>query len=64
MWWLPSSHQMGLRGSYSARTLCARRSGPSGDRAAGGDPREGQRLVCRLLLEAGLASWRSDGGPG
>ncbi len=26
--------------------------------------RERQRLACRLLLEAGLASWRSDGGPG
>ena len=58
------SHQMGLRGSFSARTLRGRRCGSSGDRAAGGDPRERQRLACRLLLEAGLASWRSDGGPG
>jgi hypothetical protein len=58
------SHQTGLRGSFSARTLRARRSGPSDERAAGGDPGEGQRLAYLLLLEAGLALWRSDGGPG
>jgi len=55
------SHQMGLRGSFSARTLRARRSGSSGDRAAGGDPRERQRLLtCRLLTRgrAGLVAKR------
>ena len=57
---MASSHQMGLRDSFSARTLLARRGGPSGDRAAGGDPREGQRLACRLLTRgrAGLVAKR------
>src|SRR5258708_15089379 len=47
---------MGSKGSYSARTLHARRSGL----AAGGDPCERQRLACRLLLRgwAGLVTKR------
>jgi hypothetical protein len=44
-----SSHQMGLRGRFSARTLRARCSGSSSDRAAGGNPSERQRLACQLL---------------
>src|SRR5258707_15891909 len=47
---------MGSKGSYSARTLHARRSGLS----AGGDPCERQRLACRLLIRgwAGLVTKR------
>src|SRR5258707_5018533 len=47
---------MGSKGSYSARTLHARRSGLS----AGGDPCERQRLACRLLIRgwAGLVAKR------
>ncbi len=61
MWWPASpSRQMGLRGSFSARTVHARRSGPVAGRAAGGDPRERQRLMCRLLTRgrAGLVAKR------